>query len=211
MRHFRELGLDKDISIWASGPSKDSIPKEDLEQIKKHTITIGLNFFILFKPDIRFWVDGRVSQWLDDRGVEDEILVTRPGAFQTPEEKKLNLRHKIEFWFDDNDESKKSYWRDGKFSLWMLMLMIRHYFPGKKIYLFGVDCNDNASVRYHKGKLVVKHLKGQQRHIEGLLQAFKAQYNNYPWFFQLIYNCNPNSKEKITNYLDYKEIYGRYQ
>ena len=88
------------------------------------------------------------------------------------------------------------------------MLMLRNYHPDTEIYLFGVDCVDSFSSRYDNGKIVKEVTTNQINHIQDILQAFKAQRNDNPWFFDKIWNCNPDSKAIMIEYKDYRSIYG---
>lgn len=207
MNHFKDLKIDKDISVWASGESKDKIPKDDIDYIKSKTFTIGINLFRLFTPDAYYWMDRKVSEYFDDKYTareKDAILVTRPNAFA--KNKKLELQWKIDYFFDEKEENKKEYWRDGNFTLWMLLMMLRHYFHGKKVYLFGVDCENSKTTTYEDGKIVTRETKAQEGHIKSIQRCFETEKNVNPPFFYSLFNCNPDSKVKTIKFFDYRNI-----
>lgn len=200
-----DFRTNQPISIWASGKSKNDIKRKHLKRIKKKTFSIGINFFNLFEPDARFWTDRSVTDYMDELYKEGDnpVLMSRPNAFRPNENKQI--RQKIDYFFDESDERKLPYWRDGHFTFWKLLLMLRNY-TDNDIYVFGLDCKENYSVGFKDGELKEEYTVRQALHLEELEKHLLTEMNINPEFYDRIYNCNMDSGVKVMKFFDYKDF-----
>ena len=195
---------DKIISIFASGESIRDLTDSDLDRLNRETFSIGINLFDLFVPTVRVWCDESLTRYWQEhyknQGL-DCLLLTREQAFHP--QKDYPIRDKVEYWFDHRKESL----RDGNWTFWYIIQLLKRYFPKNKILLFGVDCWSNRSVKIDEDlHTYVVYTNDQQKHVDKLIKAFEAMKNDHPWWFENLYNCNLNSNLKCVELIKYEEV-----
>ena len=199
MTHFKYAPIDKDVSIFASGDSLKEIPIEKLEQIKQKTFVISLNSVNGIVPHMRIWADDWWSDYFEKQPKES-LYVTRPLAFKNTKEYDIE----IDYWFDNRREGFK----DGNWTIYWLLQLLRKHFPDKKVYIFGMDCKkgDDRSKRYKNGQLEEVRWSRQKNHLKELPWALERHNNDHPEFLKNVYNCNPQSEVKCIEFMDFHRI-----
>ena len=202
MIHFKQAPIDRDVLIIASGSSKDEISYLNYERLKEKYYIISINFVNNIIPNMRVWSDVRVSRYWDNyykNHHKDCCFVTRPTAFTEP----LDIKKRIDYWFNDDEEN----FRDGKWTLFWLIQLLREYFPEKKVYINGMDCINDLQLKIDtKHQLTEKSSPSQKRHVIGLVNALNSLRNDKPEYLEGVYNLSANSEVKSIPFMDVFEL-----
>jgi GTPase Era involved in 16S rRNA processing len=198
MNQFRDLPIDRDVFIIASGESRNDITKFQYELLKEKYFVIALNFVDNIVPHARMWSDPNVTDYMDDLE-KNCIYISRPSAFHT--RNTMDLFKEVDYWFNDKEEKFNTNY---KWTLFWLIQLLKKYFSDKKVYIIGMDCSDNISTRFIDGEL--KKEPWKRNNCEEMPVAFQTEINNDPKYFDNIYNCSFFSAVKCLKYADVQEL-----
>ncbi|HEY3386983.1 MAG TPA: hypothetical protein VGK46_10755 [Saprospiraceae bacterium] len=203
MKSLRELIIPQPfIALFGSGPSIEELTQEDLEMIKAHAFVITLNYApIQLKGHLNIWSDRNVSDFLETHYLhhpKECLLLAQEGRVGA------SLQGKVDYWFNRKAEKLQ-----GNFTIVWALQLLKIYFPGKRILLFGVDLYVEKKEKlkwYDRYTDFDRKRRGTQYKAEPKLQQCGTELTRLipP---ENIYNCNPKSRLHHFQKKNWKDVF----
>jgi len=187
---FKDVSIKKDfISVFASGPSVNSLTEKEIEYIKEKSFTITLNYGISkFRSNMNVWQTKSLNEWMwsNYKNKNGMVFVSRKRYSNFID---ISLEEEV---------AHNNLKMDVKFTLPKVLYLIQKFFHNKKVLIFGLDGNDKGKYydEYTKSDLKVSHGRKQETINRSLQQLDRWIINR-----DMFYNCNINS-----NYNGFKKI-----
>ena len=190
MKPLAQLKIDQPyIALFASGSSINDISMAEFEAIKSKAFVVTMNYAPLkWSGHMNMWSDKKVSLFLEKHYAKNpkrELFLVREGRITN------GIKSKVDYVFSAHRDGIK-----GNYTLVWAIQLFQKYFPGKTLFLFGVDMytlNEGEAKWYDSYTSYDKEKRGTKYNIRQKLLQCEKQLRRYTKNKNII-NCNPKSQ-----------------